>query len=145
MKKLPVLVLCLCAFFTSVCLAQNPARKCLEKKVATRQKKAPAIFRPFVYLFNKVTGKSEPMIRPMVNMGCLELSKTEIFANSSNNFQTVEITATPDPDRADPTNVPTFNYTVSGVKPGTFMITAAADDGCGVCGTTITMEVKVTE
>jgi hypothetical protein len=159
MKKLPLLIFCLCMFFSSVCFAENPARKCVEKTAVTRKKKAPAIFRPFVYLFNKITGKREPMVRSMVNMGCLELSKTDVHTNSSNNFQTVEVTATPDPKRADPTDVPTFNYTVSGgkiigrgakvvwdlsgVKPGTYTITAGADDGCGVCGATITMEVKV--
>jgi hypothetical protein len=161
MKKLPMLIFCLCVIFSSVCFADNPVRKCVEKKVTTRKKKAPAIFRPFVYLFNKITGKHEPMVRPMVNLECLELSKTDVYASSSNNFQTIEVTTTPDPARADPTDVLTFNYTVSGgkivgqgakvvwdlsgVKPGTYTITAAAEDGCGVCGNTITIEVKVIE
>ncbi len=156
-----MLIFCLCVIFSSVCLAEEKMRKCVENPVTTRKKKSPAIFRPFINLFNKITGKSEPMIRPFVNMGCLELSKTSVYTNASNNFQTLDVTATPDPARTDPTDVITFNYTVSGgkivgrgakviwdlsgVKPGTYTITAAADDGCGVCGMTLTIEVKVIE
>lgn len=62
----------------------------------------------------------------------------------------------------DPENdVLLFNYTItggkiigtgsevkwdlSGVKPGTYTITAGVDDGCGVCGLTITKTVTVEE
>ena len=95
------------------------------------------------------------MVRPSANMECLELSKTEVFANSLNNSQTIEVTATPESEDL------TINYTVtggkivgkgrnviwdlSGVKPGTYFIVAGADNGCGVCGMTITLEVKVLE
>jgi hypothetical protein len=36
-------------------------------------------------------------------------------------------------------------WDLSGVKPGTYTITAAVDNGCGVCGTTITKKVVVRE
>jgi hypothetical protein len=62
----------------------------------------------------------------------------------------------------DPENdVLTYNYTVSGgrivgqganvtwdlsgVRPGTYTITAGVDDGCGVCGKTETKTIEVTE
>lgn len=63
---------------------------------------------------------------------------------------------------ADPENdVLTYNYTVSGgrivgagskvlwdlnnVMPGTYTITAGVDDGCGVCGKTVTKTITVLE
>jgi len=58
-------------------------------------------------------------------------------------------------------DVLTYNYTISGgriigqgakvfwnlsnVRPGTYSITAGADDGCGICGTTMTKTVPVKE
>jgi predicted metalloprotease with PDZ domain len=36
-------------------------------------------------------------------------------------------------------------WDLSGVRPGTYMITVGVDDGCGFCGATKTMEVKVIE
>ena len=36
-------------------------------------------------------------------------------------------------------------WDLSGVPPGTYTITVGADDGCGVCGKTITKEIKVIE
>ena len=71
---------------------------------------------------------------------------------------TVRVTTT----AADPENdVLTYNYTVSGgrivgqganvtwdlsgVRPGTYTITAGVDDGCGVCGRTETKTIEVRE
>ena len=71
---------------------------------------------------------------------------------------TVRVTTT----AVDPENdVLTYNYTVSGgrivgqganvtwdlsgVRPGTYTITAGVDDGCGVCGKTETKTIEVTE
>jgi hypothetical protein len=36
-------------------------------------------------------------------------------------------------------------WNLSGVKPGTYTITAGVDDGCGVCGKTITRFVTIRE
>lgn len=99
----------------------------------------------------------------------LELSQTEITAdcNSSDSIQnnvcqksTKEISVST--TYYDPANdVVTFNYYVSagkivgqgskviwnlsGVKAGTYKITAAVDDGCGLCGKFITKTVVVKE
>lgn len=98
------------------------------------------------------------------NVTDLVLSQTEITncpANSSpceSSKQTIEITTV----AVDPENdVLTYNYTLTagriigqgakviwdltGVQPGTYTITAGVDDGCGVCGKTITKTVKVSE
>ena len=93
------------------------------------------------------------------------LSQTEVHSICPTNSnpcrdskQTVEVsTSVLNIDNA----VLTYAYTVSGgkiigqgskvvwdlsdVKPGTYMITVAVDNLCGVCGTTRTMEVKVIE
>lgn len=87
------------------------------------------------------------------NVTALELSATEI-RTLSNRLISVEATAT------DPENdVLTYTYTVSGgvirgtgakvvwdlttVQPGNYAITAGVDDGCGICGKTITKTVMV--
>jgi hypothetical protein len=117
-----------------------------------------------VYLSNKITGngKRKAMIRPFLNVECLELSRTEVVADSQNDSQKVEVKAgARTSPYFDPKDIITFNYTVtggkiigagehvvwdlSGVRPGIYLITAAADNGCGVCGNTKTKEVKVIE
>jgi membrane-associated protease RseP (regulator of RpoE activity) len=99
------------------------------------------------------------------NVTDLVLSQTEItticLTNSipcESGKQTIEVTTV----AVDPENdVLTYNYTLSagriigqgakviwdltGVKPGTYTITAGVDDGCGICGKTITKTVKVSE
>src|SRR5688572_7883638 len=66
----------------------------------------------------------------------------------------VEVTTTAEDPEGD---VLTYNYTISGgrvvgtgkkvswsldgVQPGTYTITAGVDDGCGVCGKTVTQTV----
>jgi hypothetical protein len=140
-------------------LPESPVGKCLAKPVVTFRKKAPPVFRPFVDLFRRITGNYEPMIRSMTNMRCLALSRKAVYADSAENSAIIKVEATPVDN--DPTDVLTVNYHVtggkivgtgrsvvwdlSGVAPGTYYIVAAADDGCGVCGTTITMEIQVKE
>lgn len=99
------------------------------------------------------------------NVTDILLSQTEITAscltNASlceNGKQTIEVaTVAVDPEN----DVLTYNYTLSagsiigtgakvvwdltGVKPGTYTITAGVDDGCGICGRTITKTIKVNE
>lgn len=93
----------------------------------------------------------------------LILSQSEITTNCPTNSspcsdakRTIEIST----EAIDPENdVLTYDYKVSagkiigmgnkvvwdlsGVKPGTYTITAGADDGCGICGKTQTREIKV--
>lgn len=169
MKKLPFVIFYLCIIFTPVCLAADGKQTCVvaptEKVV---KKRAPLIFRPFVKLLNKITGKREPMTRPALDLECLELSRTEVSLSSSTGSQLIEVKATASMGGVllDETET-TFNYTVSGgkiigadvirfmganvvwdlsgVEPGIYTITAGADNGCGVCGKTKTREVKIIE
>ena len=116
--------------------------------------------------------RNADIVRPFANMTNVVLSQTEIVANCpansnicSNNKRTIEVSS--EAVSSDPTDVLTYNYTVSGgkivgisenrfmdakvvwdltgVRPGTYTITASADNGCGVCGKTVTKEVKVVE
>ncbi|HVE58026.1 MAG TPA: hypothetical protein VNB22_14440, partial [Pyrinomonadaceae bacterium] len=112
--------------------------------------------RPFFY-----TG------RPFANVDELVLSKYEITAYCINEQTSKaevcaldsEIEIAAKGESSDPTDVLTYNYTVSGgkitgtgtnvtwnltgVKPGKYTITAGVDNGCGVCGTTKTETVEV--
>ncbi|MDQ3132091.1 MAG: hypothetical protein M3Q99_15185 [Acidobacteriota bacterium] len=88
-------------------------------------------------------------------IGCDEATKTK---NCSDGNTEISVTT----EASDPENdVLTFNYTVSGgkivgqgakvvwdlwgVKPGIYTITAGVDDGCGVCGATVTKTITVKE
>jgi len=97
----------------------------------------------------------------------LILSKNEFTPNcpasdsteAENDFEYAKISVETKGGSSDPTDVLTYNYTVSGgkiigtganvtwdlsgVKPGKYTITAGVDNGCGVCGTTKTEEVIV--
>jgi predicted metalloprotease with PDZ domain len=100
--------------------------------------------------------RQEEIINPPANVTKILLSRTEI--NVSNANRTIDVsTEALDPDG----DVLTYNYTVSGgkivgegakvvwdlsgVKPGTYTITVGVDDGCGVCGTTKTEQIKIIE
>jgi hypothetical protein len=127
----------------------------------------PNIFRTVVVVFRKIFGIRRGVVYcpPPASVTNLTLDKTEIFASCSSdgkscsdNTQTVKIsTAAYDPEN----DVLTYNYVVtggkivgsgakvvwdlSGVKPGTYTITAGVDDGCGVCGRTETKQIEVLE
>ena len=135
------------------------------------QNEIPNVFRPIGNFFKRLFGKRrQPRdIDYMINVTSLALSKTEVVAScsSSNTAQNNSCSASEQlievsTEAYNPgIDVLTFNYTVSGgkiigkgakviwdlsgAKPGTYLITAGADDGCGVCGQTITKEVKVIE
>ena len=107
--------------------------------------------------------------RPFANVADLVLSKTEFTTDcpaakatetvADFDYAKIEIATTG--ESADPTDVLTYNYLVSagkivgsganvvwdlsGVKPGTYTITAGVDNGCGVCGTTKTVTVRINE
>lgn len=96
----------------------------------------------------------------------LTLSKIEITAicadvlpQSEGCSDDLKLSVETKPESADPTDVLIYNYMVSGgkiigtganvtwdltgVKPGTYTITAGVDNGCGVCGKTMTKTVVV--
>jgi hypothetical protein len=107
--------------------------------------------------------------RPFANVAELTLSKNEItaycitkdFPKGEICSEDAEIEIAAKGESADPTDVLTYNYAVSGgkiigtgatvtwdltgVKSGKYTITASVDNGCGVCGTTKTQEVVVKE
>ncbi len=109
-------------------------------------------------------GKRKPAaVNMFPDVTNLILNQTEIIAACSTNSnacsgdnRSIEVST----EAIDPENdVLLYDYVVSGgkivgqgakvvwdlskVKPGTYTITAAVEDGCGVCGKTITKEVKV--
>ncbi|HEY0462471.1 MAG TPA: hypothetical protein VGC97_25275 [Pyrinomonadaceae bacterium] len=104
--------------------------------------------------------------RPLGNVTKVVLSKNELVticpangAACSNGKQAIEVST--EASSADPTDILTYNYTVSvgriigqgqnvvwdlsGARAGTYTITVCADNGSGMCGSTKTMEVKVIE
>lgn len=107
--------------------------------------------------------------RSFANVAELTLSKNEITAYCITEdspkgevcSEDAEIEIATKHSSNDVTDVVTYNYTVSGgkiigtgtnvmwdltgVKPGKYTITAGVDNGCGVCGTTKTVEVEVKE
>jgi hypothetical protein len=107
--------------------------------------------------------------RPFANVDELILSKNEITADcptaasskTKNEDDYFKILIETKAASADPTDVLTYNYTVSGgkvigtgasvtwdlsgVKSGKYTITAGVDNGCGVCGMTKTQEVVIKE
>ncbi len=103
------------------------------------------------------------------NVTAVNVSQTNVTIGCAEGFQPAEGTTCSDSQTVsvsttavDPENdVLTYNYTVSGgrvtgqganvswdltgVKPGTYTVTAGVDDGCGVCGQTKTQTVTVAE
>ena len=109
---------------------------------------------------NPVYNKFADVTNVELNKSELRQKKTEVPekppAYDSDMVTAVTVTA------EDPENdVLTYNYTVSGgrivgtgakvtwdlngVRPGTYTITAGVDDGCGLCGKTITQSINVVE
>lgn len=123
----------------------------------------PNIFRPIGNFFKRLFGKEKtPVACAMANVNNLTLSELEITEtcatrdNSCAKSQLIEVfTEASDPED----DVLIYGYTISagriigegekviwdlsGVKAGTYTITAAVDDGCGFCGQTRTVKVKV--
>lgn len=132
----------------------------------TAQNGIPTLLRSLIVRIKQIFGiKRRPIICPVPNVTNLTLSRTEITTSCAakkdscpENLQSVEVI----PEIVDPANnVLLYVYKVSGgeivgsgakvtwnlsgVKPGTYTITAGVDDGCGVCGLTQTREIKVIE
>jgi hypothetical protein len=88
----------------------------------------------------------------------LDVDTTELTSGAPPREMAVSVKTTAEDPEGD---VLTYSYTVSGgrivgtgakvywdlspVRPGTYTITAGADDGCGICGKTITKTVTVTD
>lgn len=92
-------------------------------------------------------------VMQFANVVALDLDSFEIEATSNTTISVVTTAVDPEND------VLTYNYTVSagkilgagakvvwdltGVAAGTYSITAGVDDGCGICGTTITKSIVI--
>lgn len=107
--------------------------------------------------------------RPFASVAELVLSKNEITAYCAKGkllkaevcAEDAKIEIAAKGESSDPTDVLTYNYTVSGgkiigsgenvtwdltgLKAGTYTITAGVDNGCGVCGNTKTVQIEVKE
>jgi hypothetical protein len=109
-----------------------------------------------------------PPVNQFANVTALTFDRTSVTLPCPPGTIPAEGTTCPEPTvrvtttAVDPENdVLTYNYTVSGgriigqganvtwdlsgVRPGTYTITAGVDDGCGVCGKTETKTIEVTE
>jgi len=108
-------------------------------------------------------------LKPVAHVLGLILSKEEITAACDDAALTggrkcpadTKIMVETDAESSDPADVLVYNYTVSGgrvvgngalvtwdlsgVKPGIYTITASVDNGCGLCGRTMTKTVVVRE
>jgi len=122
----------------------------------------------FQFTAGRRNGRIGDTIRPFANVDSVTLSNREIVipcppdtrpAEGSNCPEGSTVNVATSASSSDPTDVLTYNYTVSGgrivgsganvtwdlsgVRPGTYTITAAADNGCGICGTTKTETITV--
>ncbi len=129
---------------------------------------------PHGFIFQLTAGRRNERIgdtiRQFANVDSVTLSSTEIvlpcppgtiLREGARCPEGSTITVGTRASSNDPTDVLTYNYTVSGgrivgsganvtwdlsgVRPGTYTITAGADNGCGLCGTTKTETITVRE
>lgn len=129
---------------------------------------------PHGFLFQVTAGRRNKrqgdIPRPFANVDSVTLSSTEVVIPCAPGTVPREGTTCPEgstitiatkASSGDPTDVLTYNYTVSGgrivgqganvtwdlsgVRPGTYTVTAGVDNGCGVCGTTKTETITVKE
>ncbi|MGI8555029.1 MAG: hypothetical protein ACR2LT_01555, partial [Pyrinomonadaceae bacterium] len=121
---------------------------------------------PHGFIVTSLSSSRKDIPNKPANVTNVLLSQTEITANCpanssgcSGDKQTIDISTTAVDPEGD---VLEYAYTISGgkiirqgsakaiwdlsgVKPGTYTITAAADDGCGFCGKPMTKTVTVKE
>ena len=158
MKRILPLVFCLCFLFSALCLAEN--RDLQNSKFQTTANASfPNPFRPLIDVFKKILGIRSNEIPICIKPGVDELilSTDQIILTETNK---IEVNAVVNSNLyQDPL---AYNYKVSGgkiigkdekvvwdlsgVKPGTYTITAAVDNGCGFsCGKTQTKAITVKE
>ncbi len=138
-------------------IVANGRRKTVSHYLGCRGTKTLSDLMKFEDRIDKIAGTDQWTSRFGWNAGSvvdLFLSTNELAGSSSNNQISVKTVAT-DPDN----DVLTYNYIVSGGKiigngaeviwdlsntlVGTYTITAGVDDGCGVCGKTVTKTVII--
>jgi len=171
MKNILNLLFCLCIVFSSFGFAESIERQAAKSELnfasskTVAENEIPNVFRPIGNWFKRIFGRKGKIIyEPTANVNDVSLSQNEIVAscsdnkNSCSNSEKINVSTA----AVDPENDPLiYRYKVgagkivgegakvvwdlSGTKPGTYTITAGVEDGCGVCGRTVTKEVKVIE
>jgi len=173
MKQALVIIFSLVLIFPTLTFAHRSAHQNIIIAASPSRYNVPNLFRPIKNLWRKIFKKKYQPDEVRGNVESIILDKTEVIANcpsesgvmvcdESSRLIAVEVIATYGSRRfpAETFGL-TYNYTLSGgkilgkgknvvwdltgVAPGTYTITAGADDGCGVCGRTVTREIKVVE
>lgn len=153
MKKLAILILCLCVF-SSISLAQSEKTGAKSPDPRSTTKKGfPNIFRPITGWFKGLFAEKIVCQLTHPHIKNISLSQDEITATISASENStvlpdsiVQVVSEGDDFEFD---VLTFKYEVSGgkiigtgakvawdlsnLKPGIYTITAMVDDGCGFC------------
>lgn len=165
MKHLKILLLCTCLLLSGSYSVRSQSEES-EAKSNTAGNRFPNIFCPVENWFRKIFNpSSKPSSCAATNVINLYLSQSSIVLSCpmkkgicSNQEQSIEVsTIAADPDG----DILFYNYKttggrvvgkgekvtwdLSGVKPGYSTITAAVNDGCGFCGTTVTKVITVRE
>lgn len=133
-------------------IAFFPRRSSL-KKLCSENTEVKAFYSRDSWFSEKLEDRNSGCVHYVAHVEELTLDRSEIGASS---VRTLSVTT----DARDPENdVLTYNYVISGgtikgrganvvwdltgVLPGTYTITAGVDDGCGICGKTVTKTVVV--
>jgi len=150
-----------------ICFAQNSQKPCNFTDPPTKENKTPKVFRSVNKFFKKLFGDRKEIANFALNVECVEFDKYEVFtacdtenANCAADSQKISI-KTEARSRGFLEVDAIYIYQVSagkiigkgqsvvwdlsGLSVGTYTIVIGADDGCGVCGKTVTREVKVIE
>lgn len=156
MRSLLAAILCFGVLFASEALAQGGGAntQAAKKTKPSKSKQAKK---------KKAVEKQKPPYGMPINVIAVKLSRTEVPAvcpSDNSCTQIIEVTTTAlDPENGGVTYVYTISggkitgsgrnvlWDLSGVKPGTYIITVGIDDGSGwgILGQTQTKEVKVVE
>lgn len=166
MKSLQILVLLVILGFSSTVFAQekeSEKQKETEKAVEKpKEEEKPKTIDPHGFIVQFwCCSRNQPKINPedIADVIYVELSKTEIIMSSKDcEKNKIEVLTKIKKGKVE---IIGYAYTssagkivgkgekviwdLSGVKPGTYLITAAVDDGCGFCGKTQTKTVTVKE
>ena len=142
-------------YYSLICNAEIARRLTTTKSFFTR----PLKERKYIRYEPTPTGVKDLILSLTEIMADCSQTNSEGNKICSDKVKAIDVLAVSYDSEID--DVLAFNYTVtggkvigtgnkviwdlSGVKPGTYKITAEVDDGCGVCGQPVTKEVKVIE
>jgi len=136
-----------------------------ESKISAVQNGFPNVFRPITNVFKKILGIKPRIIREYApDVINVTLSRNEVVGSCPTNQKLCSdrkgigiYTEVSNPENDVITYVykvsggkiigegSTVVWDLSGEKPGTYTITAGVDNSCGVCGRTLSKEVRIVE